>query len=125
MPIVIGLELGKERMALSSNGEDGRFSICKSEFDSPWGYHINGGERMTDGPRGPRNPTPQAPNTAPEAPTTDGSMPAGVDAPADGFEGSMVMETPDDGDKSSVVPQEPLPDNATETEKQLVEEDDK
>lgn len=76
---------------------------------------------MTDGPR---NPTPQAPDTAPGAPATDGSLPAGVDQIGEGFEGSMVTETPDDGEEHSVVPEEPLPENATETEKQIVEEDD-
>jgi len=78
---------------------------------------------MTDGPRNPA-PAPQAPDTAPGAPATDGTLPPGVDSIGEGFEGSVVLDTPDDGEKSSVVPKEPLPDNATETEKQLVEDKD-
>jgi hypothetical protein len=74
---------------------------------------------MTDGPR---NPTPQAPDTAPGAPATDGSLPAGVDQIGEGFEGSMVTETPDDGEPSSVQPPEDVPESATETEKQLADE---
>ena len=74
---------------------------------------------MTDGPR---TPSPQAPNTAPGAPQTTTDTPPGVAPVPEGFDGSMVLETPDDGEKSSVVPQEPLPDNATETEKELVED---
>lgn len=77
---------------------------------------------MTDGPRAPTTPT--APDTAPGAPATDGSFPAGVDSIGDGFDGSVVMGTPDDGKESSITPQEPLPEGATETEKQLVEEDE-
>lgn len=76
---------------------------------------------MTDGPRVPA-PTPVAPDTAPGAPTTDGSFPAGVDEIGEGFEGSTVLQTVGDDNPSSIQPQEPLPDNATETEKQLVED---
>lgn len=72
---------------------------------------------MTSGPRN----VPVAPNTAPGAPTTDGGFAPGVAPIGEGFEGSLVMETPDDGKPSSVTPQEPLPENATETEKELVE----
>lgn len=81
---------------------------------------------MTDGPRTPAN-TPVAPDTAPGAPQTDGSFPAGVAPMGEGFEGALVMQTPDDGKPSSIEPQEPLPEDATETEKELVEnkEEDK
>lgn len=76
---------------------------------------------MTDDVRQPTT-TPVAPDTAPGAPITDGSFPAGVDSIGEGFEGSTVMKTVDDGEKSSIQPQEPLPEDATETEKQLVED---
>jgi hypothetical protein len=78
---------------------------------------------MTDGPRTPAT-APVAPNTAPGAPATDGSLPAGVDSIGEGFEGSTVMKTTGDDNPSSIQPQEPLPENATETEKQLVEDNE-
>ncbi len=38
-------------------------------------------------------------------------------------DGAMILETPDDGEgEHSIVPEEPLPDDATETEKELVED---
>lgn len=49
-------------------------------------------------------------------------FPEGVDEIDEGFEGSTINETVDDGEKSSVVPEEPVPDDATETEKELAEE---
>lgn len=76
---------------------------------------------MTDGPRTPA-PIPVAPDTAPGAPTTDGNFAPGVDPIAGGFDGSTVMKTTGDDNPSSIQPEEPLPDNATETEKQLVED---
>lgn len=65
---------------------------------------------------------PLAPDTAPGAPATDGSLPVGVDSIGEGFDGSSVMETTNDDNPSSIQPKEPLPENATETEKQLVED---
>ena len=65
---------------------------------------------------------PIAPDTAPGAPTTDGNFPVGVDSIGGGFEGSSVMQTTGDDNPSSIQPQEPLPEGATETEKQLVED---
>lgn len=65
---------------------------------------------------------PVAPDTAPGAPATDGSFPPGVDSIGEGFEGSTVMKTVGDDNPSSIQPQEPLPEGATETEKQLVED---
>lgn len=76
---------------------------------------------MTDGPRNP-TPAPQAPNTAPGAPVTDGTLPPGVDSIGEGFDGSTVVETVDDGTPSSVQPPEDVPDSATVTEKELAEE---
>jgi hypothetical protein len=51
-----------------------------------------------------------------------GNFPVGVDSIGEGFDGSVVVETQDDGKPSSVQPQEPLPEGATETEKELVED---
>lgn len=48
-----------------------------------------------------------------------------IDSIGEGFDGSSVVKTTDDGKKSSITPQEPLPEGATETEKQLVEDEDK
>lgn len=52
----------------------------------------------------------------------DGNFAVGVDSIGKGFKGSITGDTPDDGNPSSIEPQTPLPDNATETEKELVEE---
>lgn len=77
---------------------------------------------MTDGPVTPASTPPEAPDTAPGAPKTDGSFPAGVDSIGEGFDGSTTLKTTGDDNPSSIQPEEPLPDNATETEKQLVED---
>jgi hypothetical protein len=38
-------------------------------------------------------------------------------------DGAMINQTPDDGEgEHSIVPEEPLPESATETEKEIVEE---
>ena len=73
---------------------------------------------MTAGPR----PSPQAPDTAPNTDSPSGTHPAGVDDIGPGFEGSLTMQTPDDGAPSSIRPEPGLDEYPTETEEELAKD---